>query len=172
MYLPISKKTKQYKCVCGKGKTCKEISKIFQELGDVCGEYKLVPNPLEDTRKETEKVEIDTWRDRLCTHFSLKKGDFQKLCYNKKKPTRATRQDSKEKYKQDVYVAMWHYHPYLLKKYYHGSDAVKEIPRTASLDEIKELNLYAVGGNFYSKVDILITNCVNWEKCFLALLIS
>jgi len=55
---------------------------------------------------------------------------------------------------------MWHFHPYLLKKYYHGSDAVKKLPRTTSLDEMKELKLYAVGGNIYSKTDVLLTDSV------------
>jgi len=55
---------------------------------------------------------------------------------------------------------MWHFHPDLLKKYYSGRDAIKELPSTGTLDEIKKLNLYAVGGTFYSKTDVLSTDSV------------
>jgi len=79
MYLPTDKTTKQYTCVCGKGKSARKSPKSSRNLEMFVASTNWFPTIVKIRVKEMRRfrVEIDPWQNRFCTYFSLKKEDCQ-----------------------------------------------------------------------------------------------
>ena len=126
----------------------------FRELGDIRGTYKLLPNYVQGSRKKNECEEIEFWHRRLCIHFRLNYNHFcSDICYDrsKNKPSRTSPKQNPlgakvsqdEQYKRDAFIAMWHYHPHILQKYFSSEirlsrkNTTSLPPRTINLQQLE-----------------------------------
>jgi hypothetical protein len=137
-------------CVCGKGEECKKVTNGFHDLGDIRGDYYLVPNPKAGSRKNTDG--IDKWVERMCHHLKIDQKHFKnELCYKRSPPPCPTRQSTKKQITKEAYVAHWHFPPQILKEY--GKNIPKQIP----LEKAVQLEVYhQSGGSFYSNTELFV----------------
>ena len=151
MFIPktVAGIIKRRSCVCN-SEACIEITSLFAALGDIRGQYKKLPNPISDSRKGIVKAVLDKWDERCCIHLRINITKFREsICYNKRPPKRNTRSQAPVQNLKDAYVAMWHFHPNLHRQY-NG-----QIPRSVSLQTVRSMSLFSIGGNFYSNIDII-----------------
>ena len=137
-------------CIC-KSKECKKISNIFQELGDVRGDFATVPNPKSSTRKSNSAESSQFFNDRLRRHYTIHNEVFSELCYHKDTPNIITRKNATVQNKRNAYFALHHYHPRLLKTF--EKEVVKK--KFLPTEMLKSLNHYdPKGGCIYSLADV------------------
>lgn len=96
----------------------------------------------------------DLWLSRFRRQYHITKPDFEAKSFNLDRPSLQTRQNTKQQYHKDAYIALHHYHPMLLAKFWVRGNGV---PRFISLDEVKKLGLFnAHGGALYTNPDVTI----------------
>ena len=187
MYIPKTvKKYKPYKCICG-NKECKTISKLFRDLDDLRGQYKQIPNPIEDSVKANTTQLIDRWITRTCVHINISKRDLSQQKFNKKHKASLTRSVSQSQQLKNLQVAFWHFHPKILSDFFASSNDVnllgqanriQKLPILAPIEMLQRLQLYnptRQGSEIYTKPDVfentdgsrnvlLLPNYINYEK--------
>ena len=102
------------------------------------------PNTIQGTRKGFHKNNnLEAWIRRMRVHLKIKKKEYEDImCYNNAldETRRSTHSIHKVQKKKDVYIALWHFPPFLLKEF--GSS----IPRMIPIQKAKDAKLTFVGG--------------------------
>jgi hypothetical protein len=141
-YIHFDKAFTKNKCSCN-NTLCPVIVKGFRDINDRRGNVHKFPNPTNGTQKKKEESQVNFWTRRAM----LKLGITQKTHFNSKKDDsvrRVTRNGPSSKV--DNFIALWHYHPDILKKdnandfwQGHGNRQIKKMVPKEMLE--KKLNI-------------------------------